>query len=261
MQYHLYSIQYLLKKTSNNNVQAINEVVDAYFIANPEVDCFAANKLMPLLVEKGVFNVDKKNGLPLRQVLREMDKNKELESLPRLFAERIEPNVFWYFLREGAEFKSNHIPAEPNAKQKRAEELLNSDEVYLLDLIDSALNQTGSRKHTFSFLLGDLHKDGESRTELPLDSYYRELRLAIEIVQHPEVINNSPRSQKLTISGITRAEQRLRYAKRKGIVLKQNDIAFLEISLIKFEVNEENRLVRDSKKDMKVLNVLLKEFI
>ena len=174
--------------------------------------------------------------MPLRQVLRALDTKGELGNIPRVYAERIGVDVYWYFVREGAEFISNHISDTPNAKQKRSLERSNSDEVYLMGLIDELLNETGSRKHTFEYLLGDLHKNGETRTELPIDLYYVNLKLALEIVEHPDRKKNTidSKEEKLTVSGITRAEQRLKYFNRKKKVLTNKEKFFIEIPLENF---------------------------
>lgn len=248
---------------TNDNNQRINEAVDAYFESNPDTIWFAAKKLMPALIENGVFHRDKKNGLPLRQLLRTLNAKGELDQIPRLHAERIGVDIYWYFVREGAEFVSNHVTEEPNAKQKRALKRSNSDEVYILGLIDELFNEIGSRKHTFDDLLGDLHQNGETRTELPIDIYFAKFKLALEIVQHSGQKKSAIESkeEKLTVSGITRSEQRLKYQKRKKIVLAQKDISFIEIPLDSFEVDASNQLIRKKGNDVRELMGLLSDFI
>ena len=252
-----------LKQDTNDISKKINEAVDAYFDSNLSTDFFAAKKLMPQLIENGAFDRDKKKGMPLRQFLRALDKNGELDSIPRVYAERIGIDIYWYFVREGAKFISNHVTEAPNAKQQRAIERSNSDEVYLMDLIDELLNETGSRKHTFEYLLGDLHQNGETRTKLPIDLFYADLKLAIEIVEHPQKLKDAANSkeEKLTVSGITRAEQRLKYTYRKKTTLTKKDKAFIEIPLEKFKVNDSSGLLRNKEDDKRVLRDLLSDFV
>lgn len=252
-----------LTQDTNDINQKINEAVDAYFESNADTNMFAAKKLMPTLIKSGVFNKDKKSGLPLRLVLRALDEKGELEKIPRLYAERIGVDVYWYFLREGATFTSNHITEAPNTKQKRALEFANRDEVYIMGLIDELLNEIGSRKHTFEYLLGDLHQNGKTRTKLALDLFYINLNLAIEIVEHPDSLKNADDSneEKLTVSGITRAEQRLKYFNRKRKVMYEKEKSFIEVPLEKFEVDDSFRLVRDKNKDERVLRDVLSEFV
>lgn len=77
----------------------INEVVAAYFKANSFVNKIAAKDLMPQLMEKGIFDSNHRDGLPLRDFLRELDAKNELHLIPQLFAERKKVNTYWYFIR------------------------------------------------------------------------------------------------------------------------------------------------------------------
>lgn len=250
-----------MAQETNDNNQKINEAVDAYFKANKKEDWFPAKKLMPALIKNGVFNKDKKSGMPLRQLLRTLDKNKELDQIPLVHAERIGVDIYWYFVRKGKTFVSNHVSEEPNAKQKRAIERSNSDEVYVMDLIDTLLNEKGSRKHTFEYLLGDLHKNGETRTKLPIDVYYPNLKLALELVECSGENSESSKEEKLTVSGVTRAEQREIYYNRKKTALENKDIAFVDIPIESFEVDDASKLVRDADKDERVVRELLSRYI
>jgi len=53
--------------------------------------------LMPLLIEKGFFNKDHRDGLPLRNLLRDLDDKKLLYLLPQVSFEQKEKNRYWYF--------------------------------------------------------------------------------------------------------------------------------------------------------------------
>ena len=53
--------------------------------------------LMPILIEKGCFNNDHRNGLPLRNLLRQLDDDNRLYLLPQVSVERKETNRFWFF--------------------------------------------------------------------------------------------------------------------------------------------------------------------
>jgi hypothetical protein len=133
-----------------------------------------------------------------------------------------------------------------------------------MELIDGLLDAKGSRKHTFEYLLGDLHKNGKTRTELPIDLYYADLKLALEIVEHPGKKKDPSiisKEEKLTVSGMTRAEQRLRYFNRKKTTLTKKDKFFVEIPLEKFLVDDSMKLVRNQEKDETVLKGLLSAFI
>ncbi len=53
--------------------------------------------LMPILIEKGFFKKDHRDGLPLREILRNLDSNNELYLLPQVRADRKDKNVSWFF--------------------------------------------------------------------------------------------------------------------------------------------------------------------
>lgn len=53
--------------------------------------------LMPILIEKGFFIKDNREGRPLRDILRELDENNTLYFLPQVSADRRDKNVYWYF--------------------------------------------------------------------------------------------------------------------------------------------------------------------
>lgn len=253
-----------MKAESNNINQKINEAIEAYFEANPKTKWFPAKKLMPLLVKNGAFIKDKKNGQPLRQVLRILDKNEQLTEIPRLHAERVGEDTYWYFVREGAKYVSDRKdPETPNKKELKAIERANSDENYLIGLIDELMEKEGSRKHKFDFLLGDLHQNGKKRTKLPIDLYYKHKRLALEFVKHPKELDdaNQALEEKLTVSGITRAEQRIKYYQRKKKTLEERATNFIEVPIAKFEVNDSFKLKRDKANDERVLRDLLSRFI
>ena len=244
--------------------QKINEAVEVYFNDNPDTKWFPAKKLMPLLIQRGVFLKDKKSGMPLRKVLRELDKAKQLEAIPRIHTERVEIDTYWYFVREGVSYVSDRKdPSTPNNKELKAIERANNDENYLIGLIDGLMEKEGSRKHKFDFLLGDLHQNGKKRTQLPIDLYYKHKRLAIEFVKHPKELDdaNELLEGRLTVSGITRAEQRIKYHQRKKKTLEERAMSFIELPIEKFEVDDMFQLVRNTANNERLLRELLSRFI
>lgn len=81
-------------------IARINEVVKAYFENNPSVDKISAMDLMPEFIKAGIFNKDyERKGLPIRNLLRELDRNNELDKIPSLLPERKPINTYWYFQR------------------------------------------------------------------------------------------------------------------------------------------------------------------
>jgi len=52
---------------------------------------------MTILIEKGYFNNDHRDGLPLRNLLRQLDDDNQLYLLPQVSVERKDTNRFWFF--------------------------------------------------------------------------------------------------------------------------------------------------------------------
>lgn len=250
------------RNNDEDRVTQINRVVESYFIKNVDKNWIPAKDIMPDLILAGVFSKDKKKGLPLRKILRTLDGEKALSNIPTLHAERTETAIYWYFVREGSKLPESIAVNTISKKEKSKTVRENSDEFYILGLCDEILKQKGSRKHTFSFLLGDKHKKGKTRTMLPLAAYYKDANLVIEFLEK----NNKTKQQleKLevnTISGITRGEQIKRYNKRRREVLQKKDINLIEIDYSLFECNSEKNLSRENDKDIRLLKKILKQYL
>lgn len=245
-------------------ITSINKVISSYFEENKTENTVAVKELMPHFIEAGIFAKDHKKGLPIRKVLRALDDQNALDKIPFVHPERKDKNTHWYFVREG----STYVSDAPNdtgvtKSQKRRAAIVNSDEYYVVNLCDELLQERGSRQHKFGFLLGDYHKDGFTRSVLPVDAYYQDHNLVIEYKEsyHTESAEASGQREKRTISGVGLSEQRKIYAERKRSGLKSNKINLLEIQYSSFECNSEKRLIRDQEKDVEVLKVLLKEHL
>jgi hypothetical protein len=52
---------------------------------------------MPKLIEKHFFKKDHRDGLPLREVLRELDSKGMLYLIPQVSGVQNETNTFWFF--------------------------------------------------------------------------------------------------------------------------------------------------------------------
>tara|TARA_B110001454_G_C12638055_1_gene399968 strand:+ start:331 stop:1041 length:711 start_codon:yes stop_codon:yes gene_type:complete len=235
---------------SDENLEQINELITHYFKLNTEVDWIPLKLIMPTLVNAGIFNKDEKKGLPLRKILRVLDKENNLSKIPSVHAERRSENVYWYLVREGKEYSPKEIISPITKKEKGKLNIENSDEFYLVNLCDELLKEKASRKHTFDTLVGRLHKKGKGRSKLPLDAYYENLKLAIEFFEKKE-----------TNESVEREAQRKFYDQRKKEVLQKKEIKLIDVNYALFECNEHDKLIRDKAKDIKVLQDLLKDFI
>ncbi|WP_111707271.1 hypothetical protein [Lutibacter citreus] len=242
-----------------DNIEQINGVIAEYFNTHKE-DWIPAKDIMPALISAGVFTRDFKKGMPLRKVLRELDKENALDKIPFVHAERNEKNTYWYLVREGSEYSPVEKTAEITKKQLGIQKRENSDEYYVLNLCDEILNEKASRQYTFPFLLGDFHKDKISRTKLPLDGFYHSLNLVIEY-RVKQQFNEDPKSETRTISGVSREEQQKLYNERKRDVLSRKNVNLIEINYYSFEYDDQLKIVRNKEKDIEILKDILKEYI
>lgn len=245
---------------TEETIAKINEVIAAYFTAHSGVDWIPAKDIMPELVKAGVFRKDEKSGLPLRKVLRALDKKEALDDIPFVHPERIEKNTYWYLVREGAQYTPKEIINPISKKKRTILNRQNSDEYYVLNLCDELLEEKATRHHTFDFLVGDFHQDGRSRTELPVDAYYINLNLVIEYAEKQDA-STVDNPDKMTVSGVTRAEQRKIYNRRRREVLRKKEINLIEIKYKDFECDANNKLVRNPERDHKILKKILKKFL
>jgi len=248
---------------SEDRIEKINAVIADYFKSNKKVDWIPAKEIMPDLIKAGIFHKDEKKGLPLRKVLRALDKDKSLDKIPFVHTERNGVDTYWYLVREGAEY----VPKEPvNAitnKQRAITKREESDEYYLIGLCNELLKEKAIHQKTFNFLLGDFHKNGKTRTELPLDAYYSDLNLVIEFIEKnkSESADDIDKAEKKTVSGVSRNEQRIKYTQRKREVLDEKQITLIEINYDQFKCDAQNKLVRNKVADIKILKKILKELI
>jgi hypothetical protein len=248
---------------TEETVIKINKIIADYFNTHQDVNWIAAKEIMPELIKADIFKKDEKSGLPLRKVLRALDEKDELDKIPFVHPERIEKNTYWYLVREGAQYTPKEVINPVSKKQRTLLNRKNSDEYYIINLCDELLNERSVRQHTFDFLLGDMHQDGQTRTKLPLDAYYHTLNLVIEYTekQSHDSTTEDDNSDKMTVSGVKRSEQRKIYNIRKREVLRKKEINFIEIKYTDFKYDSENKLIRNDVDDIKVLKRILKNFI
>ena len=239
---------------NNDSISKINEIISKYFEEH-DTNWIPAKDLMPALIKGGIFNKDNKKGLPLRKLLRTLDKNNTLDQIPSVHAERNEKTIYWYIVKVGATYTpTNAIPTITN-KQKALNTIKNSDETFILNLCDEILNQTAVRKHTFDFLLGDMHKNSKSRTKLPIDAFYKDLKLAIEFESYfkeeiaKEGFLDSARAAKIDI-----------YKQRKKDYLEKKEIKLITINYKSFDCDENGAIDREAANIPLILNGKLRDF-
>lgn len=239
-------------------IRLINLVISAYFEEYKSEYTIPAKDMMPYFIQAGIFTKDEKNGLPIRKLLRALDKNNQLSLIPYVYADRKAVNTNWYFQRtKGAAIapktKKKFVQNDESNKQKKTVSK-HRDEDYVLDLCDEVLKVMGSRQHKFDFLLGD------SGRRLPVDIYYPTLNLVIEYreYQHSNEVIFFDKPDKITVSGVSRGEQRKIYDQRRRDVLPKQCIQLIEIDYCDFSYDSKNRIIRDNAKDLEVVKSLLK---
>ena len=79
-------------------IEKNNKVLADYFAKNKNVTRVRALDMMDEFVKAGIFKSDSERaGLPIRSLLRELDRNNLLDLIPYIVVERKEKNRNWYF--------------------------------------------------------------------------------------------------------------------------------------------------------------------
>lgn len=244
------------------NIKLINQVVKSFFEKHAKEERILAEDLMPNFVKAGVFPSDDfdRPGKPLRDLLRKLDKQNHLHLIPYIYADRKKINTNWYFRRtSGIEQPTKSLKAASQKKSttKSTAKTTHCDETYLLDLCDEVLRVEGIRQYKFDFLVGD------SGRKLPVDIYYLTLKLVIEYreTQHSNEVKFFDKPEKMTVSGVSRGEQRKIYDQRRRDMLPQNGIQLIEIDYTDFNFDSRHRIIRNREKDLEVVRGRLKQVI
>ena len=121
-----------------------------------------------------------------------------------------------------------------------------SDEAWVIDLCDKVLLRKALRQHRFPFLAGDPGPSGR-RTCLPVDAFYPDLKLVIEYHerQHRERVPFF--DQRMTVSGMSRGEQRRRYDDLRRTLLPRNGYHLEVLEWSEFDHDRAGRLLRSAR--------------
>ncbi len=133
----------------------------------------------------------------------------------------------------------------------------NSDEKYVLEIIAEVLNEKIEWQKRFDTLLGDSGKNG-NRRKLPVDAYFPRSNLIIEYweKQHFKPVNIM--DKRITISGVSRGQQRKIYDLRKEKWALDNNVRLFIITYLQLKHKPNGRLLRDKIGDRKVIVNILK---
>lgn len=250
-----------------DRINAINDVLKAFFADRSNPRSIKPKVLMEILVQKGIYNKkDQRGGLPLRNLLRELNEENNLKAIPYLYAEKKEKNIYWYFIDKTIDPKDNLVSIELESPKQSVVATnkkgnggrVNSDEYYVIGLCDEVLERKASRQHRFPFLVGDA-RDGRQPVKLPVDAYYEDLNLVVEYceIQHSEstpFFDNKP-----TVSGVSRGKQRRIYDERRQKVLPEHGIKVITIHYSDF--GKTKRIKRNHEHDIEIVREKLKEYI
>lgn len=131
-----------------------------------------------------------------------------------------------------------------------------SDESYILDLCDAVLRRKSLRQHRFDFLRGDRRGPNTANPvlenagrRLPVDAFYEDLGLVIEYreCQHSEAVPFM--DKRITVSGVSRGEQRRLYDARRRSVLPSYRVTLVELNYSEFAHDGRKRLRRHTDAD------------
>lgn len=139
----------------------------------------------------------------------------------------------------------------PVKKAPMAKGRVNSDEYYVIDLCDEVLGEKALRQAKFDFLKGD------KGHYLPVDAYYENKKIVVEYHEHQHTESEKLFDRKMTVSGVTRDEQRRRYDERRMIEFPKHGIDVIVISYSDFGTSK--KLKRDREKDLDVVRKILKK--
>jgi hypothetical protein len=132
---------------------------------------------------------------------------------------------------------------------------MRADENYIIDLCDAILKDKASRQHLFQFLVGDTGR------RLPVDAHYCNLNLVIEFHERQHTEEVKLFDGKLTVSGVSRKEQRKIYDQRRRDVLPKHGIMLVEFSVNEFPNNNAGRLLRKLEEDKRIIIEKLRQHV
>lgn len=150
-------------------------------------------------------------------------------------------------------------PAAPEvARRQTSVGRVDSDESYVLNLLDELLGAPGHRQATFPWLLGDPSGSGTCRA-LPVDGYWAPLGLVVEYRerQHDEPVAFFDKPDRLTVSGVHRGEQRRLYDDRRDREIPAHGLRLLVIRPSDLSSDGRGRLRRQADDDRAALQGLL----
>ncbi len=102
---------------------------------------------------------------------------------------------------------------------------------YVIDLLEEILGEEAQREKRFPWAVGDVSRKTGRRAELPFDAFWASRRLIVEVDedQHRRPVPFWDKPQVLTVSGVSRGEQRAIYDQRKRAAARDRGFTVIEI--------------------------------
>jgi len=133
------------------------------------------------------------------------------------------------------------------------------DQAYVTDLCDKILSRPALREHRFDWLRGDPSRDGGSGRKLPVDAYWPEHALVVEYweKQHAEPVAFFDKPDRLTVSGVSRGDQRAQYDKLRELLIPHHDLRLVIVRATDLACDRRGRLLREPDLDLPVIRRLI----
>ena len=90
----------MISEKQIHKIGRIDQVIRDFFEANPSIIEIPAKELMPVFIQKGIFYKNNRDGLPIRNLLRDLDKENKLSLLKHTKVIRHSVNRKWYFAKQ-----------------------------------------------------------------------------------------------------------------------------------------------------------------
>lgn len=133
-----------------------------------------------------------------------------------------------------------------------------SDEHYVIDLCDEVLRRPGLRQHRFDWLLGDRSPKTGRWLSLPVDAYWPDHRLVVEYAerQHDEPVAFFDKPDVMTVSGISRGQQRALYDQRRADDIPAHGLRLITIPASAFNLRR-HKIDRERARDLWIVRSYL----
>lgn len=137
-----------------------------------------------------------------------------------------------------------------------------ADQNYIIELCDEVLKMKASREHTFDFLRGDPSPTFPQGKKLPVDAFYISINLVIEFEEshHSKPVKIFDKVNVITVSGVNRVEQRIKYVELRKKILPKQNINLMFFQFDEFELKGK-RLKKNKESDIETIRRKLKAYI